>query len=319
MPDSANLSTEGNVRDGDGSCGGRRELHASGGGGETQPGGGGYGSDDHGGTRTASASELVDSQRQTLEGGLRSEPREAGRDTEAERGHADAGNPDGTGSVYTAVAVASADAGLRSAIQRAQLWVSAGAQRTGRRASRTAICAGREGLGGGYRHQQVLRPRQSRHSDGTNREGDPGQTGVAVDWEVPAAGYDGGRVGGGQRGGDAARRTAVSAAGQHLSGCARPGTGAERALVLPVCRYCNIYVGSQAAAERTLVSIQAWIEKHLRLQVNAAKSGTGRVWERKFLGFRLDRKKRIGIAPVSLGEIQIQSEGDVGWQAKPHQ
>ena len=69
------------------------------------------------------------------------------------------------------------------------------------------------------------------------------------------------------------------------------------------CRYaddCNIYVGSQAAAERTLVSIQAWIEKHLRLQVNAAKSGTGRVWERKFLGFRLDRRKRIGIAPESL-------------------
>jgi len=73
------------------------------------------------------------------------------------------------------------------------------------------------------------------------------------------------------------------------------------------CRYaddCNIYVGSQAAAERTLVSIQAWIEKHLRLQVNAAKSGTGRVWERKFLGFRLDRKKRIGIAPESLERFQ---------------
>ena len=69
------------------------------------------------------------------------------------------------------------------------------------------------------------------------------------------------------------------------------------------CRYaddCNIYVGSQAAAERTLESIQGWIEKHLRLQVNAAKSGTGRVWERKFLGFRLDRAKRIGIAPESL-------------------
>jgi len=69
------------------------------------------------------------------------------------------------------------------------------------------------------------------------------------------------------------------------------------------CRYaddCNIYVGSQTAAERTLASIQGWIEKHLRLKVNAAKSGTGRVWERKFLGFRLDRKKRIGIAPESL-------------------
>jgi hypothetical protein len=36
------------------------------------------------------------------------------------------------------------------------------------------------------------------------------------------------------------------------------------------------------------------------LKVNPAKSGTGRVWERKFLGFRLDRKKRIGIAPESL-------------------
>jgi RNA-directed DNA polymerase len=69
------------------------------------------------------------------------------------------------------------------------------------------------------------------------------------------------------------------------------------------CRYaddCNIYVGSQTAAERTLASIQDWIEKHLRLKVNAAKSGTGRVWERKFLGFRLDRRKRIGIALESL-------------------
>jgi len=75
------------------------------------------------------------------------------------------------------------------------------------------------------------------------------------------------------------------------------------------CRYaddCNIYVGSQVAAERTLASIQEWIEKHLRLKVNAAKSGTGRVWERKFLGFRLDRRKRIGIAPESLARFQAK-------------
>src|SRR6266849_5037520 len=75
------------------------------------------------------------------------------------------------------------------------------------------------------------------------------------------------------------------------------------------CRYaddCNIYVGSQAAAERTLTSIQDWIEKHLRLKVNFAKSGTGRVWERKFLGFRLDRKKRIGIAPESLKRFKAK-------------
>jgi len=75
------------------------------------------------------------------------------------------------------------------------------------------------------------------------------------------------------------------------------------------CRYaddCNIYVGSQPAAERTLTSLRGWIEKHLRLQVNAAKSGTGRVWERKFLGFRLDRKKRIGIAPESLERLKAK-------------
>ena len=75
------------------------------------------------------------------------------------------------------------------------------------------------------------------------------------------------------------------------------------------CRYaddCNIYVGSASAAERTLASVQNWIEKHLRLKVNAAKSGTGRVWERKFLGFRLDRKKRIGIAPESLERLKAK-------------
>jgi hypothetical protein len=42
------------------------------------------------------------------------------------------------------------------------------------------------------------------------------------------------------------------------------------------------------------------------LEVNAAKSGTGRVWERKFLGFRLDRQKRIGIAPESLERFKTK-------------
>ena len=55
-----------------------------------------------------------------------------------------------------------------------------------------------------------------------------------------------------------------------------------------------------------LGSVQDWIEKHLRLKVNAAKSGTGRVWERKFLGIRLDRQKRIGIAAESLERFQAK-------------
>ena len=75
------------------------------------------------------------------------------------------------------------------------------------------------------------------------------------------------------------------------------------------CRYaddCNIYVSSQAAAERTLASVQTWIEKRLRLKVNAAKSGAGRVWERKFLGFRLNRQMRIGIAPESIKRFKAK-------------
>ena len=56
---------------------------------------------------------------------------------------------------------------------------------------------------------------------------------------------------------------------------------------MPVADDCHKYVSSQAAAERTLTWIEDWIGKHLRLKVNAAKSGTGRVWERKFLAFDL--------------------------------
>jgi RNA-directed DNA polymerase len=67
---------------------------------------------------------------------------------------------------------------------------------------------------------------------------------------------------------------------------------------------CNIYVGSQAAAERVMVSVRGWIEKHLRLQVNADKSGVGRTWERKFLGFRLNRDRAIEAAPESLARFK---------------
>jgi group II intron reverse transcriptase/maturase len=69
---------------------------------------------------------------------------------------------------------------------------------------------------------------------------------------------------------------------------------------------CNIYVGSQAAAERVMGSIQGWIEKQLRLQVNRAKSGIGRVWERKFLGFRLNREKQIGVASESVERFKTK-------------
>ena len=63
---------------------------------------------------------------------------------------------------------------------------------------------------------------------------------------------------------------------------------------------CNVYVSSEASAKRVLESIRRWVEQHLRLQVNADKSGTGRPWERKFLGFRINRKQQIEAAPESV-------------------
>lgn len=63
---------------------------------------------------------------------------------------------------------------------------------------------------------------------------------------------------------------------------------------------CNVYVGSRQAAERVLRSLTNWISQHLRLEVNASKSGVGRPWERKFLGFRINPEGKIGIAPQSV-------------------
>jgi group II intron reverse transcriptase/maturase len=69
---------------------------------------------------------------------------------------------------------------------------------------------------------------------------------------------------------------------------------------------CNIYVGSQEAAERVMESIRGWIEKNLRLQVNETKSGIGRTWERKFLGFRINRKRQIEVSPESLKKFKTR-------------
>lgn len=69
---------------------------------------------------------------------------------------------------------------------------------------------------------------------------------------------------------------------------------------------CNIYVSSERAATRVLEIVSQWIGRHLRLQVNAEKSGTGRVWERKFLGFILTAALLIGISPQALARFKDQ-------------
>ena len=78
---------------------------------------------------------------------------------------------------------------------------------------------------------------------------------------------------------------------------------------LNFCRYaddCNIYVSSQRAAERVLASVIQWVSKHLRLEVNSAKSGAGRPWERKFLGFRINLEGKIESAPQSVERLKTK-------------
>lgn len=77
---------------------------------------------------------------------------------------------------------------------------------------------------------------------------------------------------------------------------------------------CNIHVKSQAAAERVLESLKSWIARHLRLEVNASKSGTGRPWERKFPGFVLTVSLLITIAPASLARFKEQVREK--WEAR---
>jgi group II intron reverse transcriptase/maturase len=53
---------------------------------------------------------------------------------------------------------------------------------------------------------------------------------------------------------------------------------------------CNIYVRSERAGQRVMAGITRFIERRLRLKVNASKSAVGRPEERHFLGFSLRRE-----------------------------
>ena len=73
---------------------------------------------------------------------------------------------------------------------------------------------------------------------------------------------------------------------------------------LPGATHRNVYVSSEAAAKRVLAGIGDWIERHLRLRVNRVKSGAGRPWERKFLGFRINRRGQREVAPQSVARFK---------------
>ena len=76
---------------------------------------------------------------------------------------------------------------------------------------------------------------------------------------------------------------------------------------------CKVYVGSEAAGKRVLAGIGDWIEKHLRWRVNRAKSGVGRPWERKFLGFRINRQGQREAAPQSVERCKQKVREYVRW------
>ena len=61
---------------------------------------------------------------------------------------------------------------------------------------------------------------------------------------------------------------------------------------------CNIYVRSRRAGERVMASIERFLERHLKLKVNAAKSAVAPPVQRKFLGF--------SIAPQALARFKAK-------------
>jgi len=73
------------------------------------------------------------------------------------------------------------------------------------------------------------------------------------------------------------------------------------------CRYaddCNVYVKSEAAGKRVMISITRFLKNRLKLTVNKDKSAVNKVQHRKFLGFRILNNADITIAYDSIKKIK---------------
>ena len=75
------------------------------------------------------------------------------------------------------------------------------------------------------------------------------------------------------------------------------------------CRYaddCNIYVGSKKAGESVMISITRFLEKRLKLKVNAKKSAVDRPSKRKFLGYSMtfNKQPRLKAAIESVKRLK---------------
>jgi len=76
---------------------------------------------------------------------------------------------------------------------------------------------------------------------------------------------------------------------------------------LAFVRYADdiaIFASSQRSAERIYGSVVEWIEKHLKVEVNRDKSGSGPSDSSSLLGFRLEQDGRIGVAPKAITRLK---------------
>jgi RNA-directed DNA polymerase len=71
---------------------------------------------------------------------------------------------------------------------------------------------------------------------------------------------------------------------------------------------CNIYVRSQRAGERVMISIEQFLAKRLKLKVNKAKSAVAKPSVRKFLGFSFigGKQPRRRIAPQVIERFKAR-------------
>lgn len=75
------------------------------------------------------------------------------------------------------------------------------------------------------------------------------------------------------------------------------------------CRYaddCNIYVKSEEAGKRVMISIKEFLEGKLKLKVNDEKSVVARPWKRKFLGYSVtvDKKTKLKVSPKAIEKLK---------------
>lgn len=65
-----------------------------------------------------------------------------------------------------------------------------------------------------------------------------------------------------------------------------------------------LFLSSERAAQRVLENLKAWLKKHLDLEINEDKSGTGPSSGSQLLGFRIHESGGVSIAPKSLQKLK---------------